>query len=214
VRAAFTLIELILVIVLVGVIAVMAWPNVDRYADAEQLRESAQRLKALIAMCRAEAMNQTRRYRVEFAPDGTLRTLMQRDPLAAPHEYVPPPADWAQREILRPGVRIEAVQPLPEGPPPIRIVDEKLVFPETEIHLTPVGELDPPARLDFEPDGSCPSMRWLLRDAAGRAVLVTLDGRTSRVGVEPWTGADDASQVEQPAPPAAETVRRLQEARR
>lgn len=213
-RAAFTLIELVLVIVIVGVIAVMAWPNVDRFADAEQLRESAQRLKSLVAMCRAEAMNQSRRYRLEFASDGTLRTLAQRDPLTAPHEYVPPPVDWAQREILQRGVRIEAVQLLPEGPPPIRIIDEKLVFPETEIHVTPVGELDPPARLDFEPDGSCPSMRWVLRDAAGRAVLVTLDGRTSRVGIEFWAGAEEESDAKRPAPPAAETVRQLQESRR
>jgi hypothetical protein len=89
--------------------------------------------------------------------------------------------------VLLPEVWVEAVQVLPEGPPPIRIVDERLVFPETQIDPVPVVELERPVELNFEPDGTSNSLRWVLRDERRRALLLTLDGRLGRVTVEAWT---------------------------
>lgn len=184
-RHGFTLFEIVLVIGLLGVIVLLAWPDFTGAARSERLPETARRMQGMIAMCRAEAMNQSTRYRLEFRLDGTVRVLRQADPVLAPHLYIRPKVDWANSPLLK-DVWVEALQRLPEGPPPIRIIDEKLVFPDMEIEPEPIETFDEPVWLDFAPDGTCRSLRWVLRDAAGRGLLLTLDGRLGRVKVDPW----------------------------
>jgi prepilin-type N-terminal cleavage/methylation domain-containing protein len=186
-KPAFTLLELLLVITLLSVLIALAWPDFSAASEGEQLQQSAQRMRALLAMCRAEAMNQTVRHQVLFRRDGRVCVKCQADALRAPHLYITPRSGWARVVVLSPEVWVEAVQVLPEGPPPIRIVDERLVFPETQIDPVPVVELERPIELNFEPDGTSNSLRWVLRDERGRALLATLDGRLGRVTIEPWT---------------------------
>lgn len=190
-RAAFTLLELLLVVSLIGVLVAFAWPDFSRAASGESLKESARRLQALVSMCRAEAMNETRTYRIRTRPDGSVRVLCQADALKAPHLYITPPVGWARQQILLSDVWVEGVQLLPEGPPPIRIIDEQLEFPEVEIEPVPVVELPAALDLDFAPDGTCNSLRWVLRDERGSGLLVTLDGRFGRVKIEDWTAVPE-----------------------
>ncbi|MBK9126440.1 MAG: prepilin-type N-terminal cleavage/methylation domain-containing protein [Phycisphaerales bacterium] len=196
---AFSLLELILVIALIGVLAVFAWPDFTGGARAERLIESARRFEALVAMCRAEAMNEARRYRIVLVRDGSLRVKAQRDPLYAAADYETVRSGWSQTEILQDEVWVESVQSLPEGPPPIRIVDEKLEFPQLEPDLTPISEFDTPPALDFSPDGACNSMRIVLRDVRGRALLLTVDGRFGRIQTEEWD-ALEPGEVRRPKP--------------
>jgi prepilin-type N-terminal cleavage/methylation domain-containing protein len=186
VRRGFTLLEVLMVTALLALLAALAWPDFHTAARGEQLRESGQRFRALVAMCRAEAMNETVRYRLKIRPDGSLHVLRQADPLLAPHLYITPRVDWARTAVLLEDVWIEGVQLLPEGPPPIRIIDERLQFPESEILPTPVQELEQALLIDLDPDGTFPSLRLVLRDAQGRALLLTLDGRVGRVLVDDW----------------------------
>ncbi len=184
---AFTLLEMLLVIALLSAVVAFAWPSLGGAAQGERLLESGRRVRALVAMCRAEAMNQGVRYRLKIRRDGTLRVQRQAHPVRAPHLYAAPRADWVASHVaLFEDVWVESVQLLPEGPPPIRIIDEKLEFPELEFELVPVEELDPPLALDFEPDGTSPSLRCILRDRDGFALLVTIDGRLGRVTVGDW----------------------------
>jgi prepilin-type N-terminal cleavage/methylation domain-containing protein len=186
-RRGFTLLELLMVITLLGLLAVFAFPDLHTASRSEHLRESAQRIRALVAMCRAEAMNEMTRYRIMVRPDGTLRVRCQADALKAPHLYITPRVDWARTVILLEDVFVEGLQLLPEGPPPIRIVNEKLQFPQTELVFTPVEELERPMLVDFDPDGTCNSLRLVLRDVRGHGLLLTLDGRVGRLLTEDWT---------------------------
>lgn len=194
-ESAFTLLELLLVVALVGVVAAFAWPDFSGTRAEAALQESANRCQALVAMCRAEAMNEACRYRLEFRRDGTLRIRRQLDPLLAPHVYVAVDEPWTRTPPLLAGVWVESVQRLPDGPAPVYIVDENLEFPEMRIEPDAVGNLEADLALDFEPDGSCGSLRWILRDERGRARLLTLDGRLGSVRVEPWEAVPESEAV-------------------
>lgn len=180
-RSAFTLLELLLVVMLVGVLAYFAWPDFTGQSRREQLVESERRMKALVAMCRAEAMNQARQYRITFRTDGRVDVTRQRDPLVAPHEFVAILEDWANTRFLLDGVWVAALQPLRDGPAPILIEDDNIEFTELEDDPTDIAEIEASYELTFQPDGQSSSMRWVLRDTGGHGVLMTLDGRLGRV---------------------------------
>ena len=63
----------------------------------------------------------------------------------------------------------------------------------------PVAELEDELELDFEPDGTSSSARWVLRSEDGRGVEMTLDGRLGRVQIEPVERLDPDS-LERPEP--------------
>jgi prepilin-type N-terminal cleavage/methylation domain-containing protein len=182
----FTLLEVLMVIAILAVLVAFAWPDFAAASAGEQLKESAQRMRALIAMCRAEAMNETVCYRIKFRLDGGVRVHRQADALKAPQLYITPRTDWARQDLLLEDVWVEAVQELPEGPPPIQIIDEQLEFPEMAVEPQRIEEFDQPCEINFEPSGNCNSLRWVLRDTRGQGLLMTLDGRLGRVTLADW----------------------------
>jgi len=182
---AFTLLEVVIVLLLLGLLAAFTWPEFGQARRSEELHESARRMKTLVQMCRARAMNESRRYRVTFRLDGTLKVTRQRDPILAPHEYFKFREPWASMAFLLEHVWIEAVLPLPEGPPPMLVEDELIEFEEFEEEPIAVTELEREFELNFEPDGTSDSARWVLRGEDGRGVEMTLDGRLGRVQIAP-----------------------------
>jgi hypothetical protein len=154
---------------------------VTNLQHSERLTESAGRLESLIAMCRAQAMNESRRYRITIYPDGLMDVRRQLDPLTAPHEYVLLDEGWGQMKFLLDDVWVESLLPLPHGPPPILVEDDNIEFTTFDETPTPVQDLEAPYPLDFEPNGSSASLRWVLRDADGRGLRMTLDGRLGRI---------------------------------
>ncbi|RMF73038.1 MAG: prepilin-type N-terminal cleavage/methylation domain-containing protein, partial [Planctomycetota bacterium] len=70
---ALTLLEVLLVVALLGVLFAVTLPSFSSSVEHEQLNESAMRMKALVGMCRAQAMNESRRYRLIFEVDGSVR---------------------------------------------------------------------------------------------------------------------------------------------
>jgi type II secretion system protein H len=183
-RNAFTLLEVLVVIALLAMVAAITWPDFGQARRSEELDESARRLKTLVQMCRARAMNEARRYRLAFREDGTIKVTRQRDPILAPHEYFRFRDSWANKSFLLEHVWIESLLPLPEGPPPLELEDELLEFDEFEDEPIPVTDLEYPYELNFEPDGISNSLRWILRDRDGRGLEMTLDGRLGRVRLE------------------------------
>ena len=200
----FTLLEVLMVIALLAVLLAFAWPDFAAASAGEQLKESAQRMRALIAMCRAEAMNETVCYRIKIRLDGGVRVHRQADALKAPQLYITPRAGWAHQDMLLDDVWVEAVQDLPEGPPPIQIIDEQLEFPEMAIEPQRIEEFERPCEINFEPNGNCNSLRWVLRDARGQGLLMTLDGRLGRVTLGEWPAVSLADLQRPPRLPEEE----------
>lgn len=183
-RGAFTLFEVLLVIAILGLVVAMVWPDFRGVIRGARLDESAARMRAMIAMARAEAMNEARRYRLTFFQDGTIRLDRQRDALLAPHEYLRVRDAWMAQEILLEGVWVAALQPLPEGPAPILVEDDDIEFTEIEEDPPSITEIEASAEIYFDPAGVSDSARWDLRDAEGRGIRLTLDGRLGRVTME------------------------------
>lgn len=184
-RCGFTLVEVLLVIVLVGVLAGVILSNLSGTASAENLRESAVRMEALVSMCRAQAMNESRMYRMQIRQDGTVQVRAQRDAILAPNEFVEVTEQWARLDFTLDTVWVDRVQRMPDGPAPVLIDDDVIEFTNLDTQPESVTEFDEPIQLDFSPDGSASSLRWILRDANGRGVQMTFDGRLGRIASEP-----------------------------
>jgi len=212
-RSGFTLLEILLVIALLGVLFSITLPSFWGEVSARQIQESAGRVKTLIGMCRAEAMNESRQYRLTFRRDGTLELGRQLDALLAPHVFVPVQAPWARVGFLLDDVWVESLLPLPEGPPPIEIEDELVEFEDYVVEPLAVQTLQQDYEITFRPDGSSGSARWTLRDKVGRGLRMTLDGRLGRVMIEAVEPLD-RERVERPpavekeAPPDVEALKR------
>lgn len=204
-RHGITLVELLLVISLLSFLALILWPDFQAVSRSEQLDESARRMRSLVAMCRAEAMNQSRMYRVAIRPDGTLKVEQQVHPIRAPELYGRVRSDWARLAILLDTVWVESVTPLPEGPPPVLLDDEVIEYEERgydyDLELEPVlvDEYDAPVLIEFRPDGTSTSLRWVLREERGRGLEMTLDGRLGRISVVPVEALDEDSTERPPA---------------
>ena len=183
-RGAFTLLEVLLVIALLGVVAAIAWPDFSQVQRSEQLDESARRMNTLIQMCRAQAMNDTRRYCLAFWQDGSIEITRQRDPILAPHEYFRFQEPWVSIPPLLDNVWVESILPLPEGPAPMNVQDDLVEFEQFDLEPTRVSDLEEPYAIYFEPDGISPCLQWTLRDDTGRGVRLTLDGRLGRVKMD------------------------------
>lgn len=197
---AFTMLEVLIVVMLVGIVAAIALPDFLQGRRAEELDESARRVNTLAQMCRAQAMNGSRRYRLTIRRDGSLRVTRQRDPIFAPHEYYRFREPWANMAFLLEHVWIESVLPLPEGPPPILIEDELVDFDDyDDQEPIPVTDFESDLELTFEPDGTSNSVLWVLRDEDGRGLEMTLDGRLGRIRTQPVERLEPDS-VERPAP--------------
>lgn len=197
--SAFTLLEILIVVALLGILAAMVWPDFEQARKSEQLDESTRRLKTLVQMCRARAMNDARRYRIELVQDGSLRVTRQRDPLYAPQQYVKFRDQWVRMAFLLEDVWVESALPLPEGPPPLDIQDDLIEFDEFQEDQTPIDQFARPLAIDFETDGTSNSARWILREAGGRGVQMTLDGRLGRIDVESVDRKDPES-LDRPQP--------------
>lgn len=93
-QRAFSLIELILVIFLLGLILAFVFPDLKVGERQRALPESADRLQALIIACRAQAIADGREYRLEFpgAPDPLDR--MAKTQVNVPVETQPPIVKW------------------------------------------------------------------------------------------------------------------------
>ncbi|MDX2016519.1 MAG: prepilin-type N-terminal cleavage/methylation domain-containing protein [Planctomycetota bacterium] len=78
-RRAFTLLETILVIVLVGVVAAVGVPRLVESADRRQLLAEARRLAADLNLVRARAASTSMSYRIVFDIDRDQYSIMPQD---------------------------------------------------------------------------------------------------------------------------------------
>lgn len=202
-RRAFTLVEVLLVILLIGAIVFFSFPDFKAEFRRRSLMESADRLRALIVMCHAEAMREGRYYRIQMprTPDPNdpnasktvevpLETeqpqvIRQRD-LLNPEDWEGFEAYWKDQPILQDGTRCIGVFP---GRPNFDIQgNSPIAGPQidgTETTYVPVT---------FNPDGTCDWATFVLTDLppdtelqpshVARILNVILDGRTGQVWIQ------------------------------
>lgn len=116
---AYTLIEVVLVIGLLLLISAIALPNFYRQFEREQLPTSADQLRALIILTRANAAFDSKRYRIRFPRKEEADALGTRqqpiieseiDPMERPEEFFPVTANWAAGQTLLSQVRCAEVR--------------------------------------------------------------------------------------------------------
>jgi prepilin-type N-terminal cleavage/methylation domain-containing protein len=107
-RGGFTLIEILLALVLIGLLAAAAAWSLGTFAGSQALGEGASRLETALRMARADAANRGRRLRLAFSEDdGRCIVLWEPDPLAEPGKFVEFTAcTWADFVSLD-GIRVE-----------------------------------------------------------------------------------------------------------
>lgn len=108
-RRAFTLLEVSVVVVLLVVITAMVVPNFVRQIRGEELPRSAKQLRSLIALVRANASLDGKRYQVRFPNDDEVDALGGRqqprieredDPILEPEVFSLVTAPWAVGKTL------------------------------------------------------------------------------------------------------------------
>jgi prepilin-type N-terminal cleavage/methylation domain-containing protein len=201
---AFTLIELLLVLGLLAVILAFAFPDYGKIMRSKSLDESADRLKTLVLMSHAKAMQEGRKYIVYFPgtpdpldrfaekeidiPFETLQPIVERqvDPLVNPHWFGGFDEEWKLDKILQDGTRCVAVLP---GRPNFEI------RPESPIAGPSINEGQAEfVRLSLNADGTCDWVTFVLTDLpidteitaehASHIYNVIVDGRTGQTWVQ------------------------------
>ncbi len=106
---AFTLIEIVLVVGLLLLISAITLPNFLNELRREELPTSANQLRSLLTLVRANAAFDSKRYRIRFpreeerdALGGTRQPIIERedDPIEHPEEYFAVTAPWAVGKTL------------------------------------------------------------------------------------------------------------------
>ncbi len=204
-RRAFTMIEVLLVIALLGLIAAFVFPNLSRELERRSLDESARRLRSLIQMVQARAMQDGLRYRIEFpgtpdpldprakdevdVPTETQQPIVTResDPLERPYVYEGFAWDWLEQEFIQQGTRCVAVLP---GQPEFEIrAASPIAGPSIQ-----EGNKSVFVPLTFNPDGTCDWVTFVLTDLpedvdlkpehVTRILNVMVDGRTGETWIQ------------------------------
>ncbi len=204
-RRAFTMIEVLLVIAILGLIASFVFTNLGRELERRSLDESARRLRTLIMMVQARAMQDGLRYRIEFpgtpdpldprakdevdVPTQTEQPIVTResDPLERPYEYEGFAWSWLEQEFIQLGTRCVAVLP---GQPEFEIrATSPIAGPSIQ-----EGNKSIFVPLTFNPDGTCDWVTFVLTDLpedvelkpehVTRILNVMVDGRTGETWIQ------------------------------
>lgn len=109
-RSAFTLLEIVIVVSLLGLLAVLAWPTLSRQITGSELPESVSRLRSTLYMARSDAVLEHRRVRVRFPADQQQPLIeWEPDPILYPGMYEPLPKPWALEPVMLGDVQIHEV---------------------------------------------------------------------------------------------------------
>jgi type II secretory pathway pseudopilin PulG len=192
---AYTLLELLIVIGLLVVLASMTLPNVLKsYVDA-QLPESANQMRALLQLVRANAMLEGKRYRVRFArPDeldesgGQIQPIVdvERDPFYEPEIYTPVLDSWAREATFERNVRCAQVR---LGKPTVdQLLGDSEVDEAKELEDKAEESVEekfedgfPP--IIFEPDGTSEWATFVITDAPADIEYEELDSEEKSYGM-------------------------------
>jgi prepilin-type N-terminal cleavage/methylation domain-containing protein len=97
----FTLLEVLLVIGLLAALAALAMPVMFGELSRRELTESAENVRSLVVMARANAMISGNRYRIRWDAEWR-QPIVEHEPdaVGAPEEFVAVQASWARDDVL------------------------------------------------------------------------------------------------------------------
>lgn len=184
---AFTLTEVLLVLLLLGLLAGLAVPVMFGELQRRRLTESAEQLRSLITMARAQAMVSGQRYRIRWQ-DESDQPMVERepDPIDAPGQFKPVEAAWARGDVLSGSVQCYEVRlGRPEWLGAIQADSEQsantMGVPQRE-EIRPAVVFEPTGRSQWATFVIGPAGLEELQEDSEQ-LWVILDGRTGQVEV-------------------------------
>lgn len=158
-RRAFTLVELILVMVVIFTLATVIAPRFSDFFPSLQVRKSTEHLMAWARKARADAALTGTRQRLYLDPVKRKFWIeIEPRPIKDPGKFVALSGAWAE-EILPDGVEIENVDKAETGPGAVRYVE-------------------------FRPDGTSSDAIIVLSSDNGDRQTLTIEGATSKITIE------------------------------
>ncbi len=181
---AYTLLEITLAIGLLMGLMAFALPNMMKEIENRRLPESADRMRSMLMLVRANAMYDGLRYRIRFAMDdeidsegGDRQPLIERedDPFLEPGVFNRVMLPWARGETLLRNIRCAEVR---LGKPTLEMLEEELLAEETDERLEAIAEEfeEGLAPLYIETDGTSEWVTFLVTDAPEDADEESIEG--------------------------------------
>lgn len=187
-RRAFTFIEIVLVIALLGMMAAMALPTLVQEIRGSRLPTSAEQMRSLIELVRANAQIEGKRYRIRF-PRGdeldrqgtSVQPLIERadDPMN-PEAWTLVEEPWTLGETLLRDcwcIQVRLGRPTVE-----KIRDPAPSVAEELANMREDWDVDYPP-LIFEPDGTSPWATYVITKAPKNTKVEALDDTVPRLEV-------------------------------
>ena len=110
-RAAFTLVELLVVVAVMGVVSLVIALSVGRSLPRARLRAEARRLASTVSLARTVAVTERRQVRIEIDLDaGVYGLVIERDPVQEPGVFAPIERPEGRPHKLADGVRFVRAQ--------------------------------------------------------------------------------------------------------
>lgn len=204
-RPGFTLLELALVMGLLAILVVLAWPLMESQIRASDLPDSAERLRSALFMARSTAVMEHRRVRVNFHESSQQPTFeWEKDPIREAGVFEALDAAWTREAILTGDVRVSRVVPgrpfftkavSKDADPAVMEEEIKQFFnPDEEESQFDAENPDSgiSAQVYFEADGSSPWTTIIVAEIEANKELdedtpqrwIVLDGRTGLARVQ------------------------------
>jgi prepilin-type N-terminal cleavage/methylation domain-containing protein len=187
--SGFTLVELLLVLVLLAMMAALAWPAIERPWSKHRLRAAADRVRTEWCLARIEAIRSGKAYVFQYTLGGrSFRT--QRRPEGPDDE----PWAWERSETAKPAAAGLAAPEASAVRSTTKILPEHVVFGAMTINresAAATAGVEPPLvapagggwsdAVCFYPDGTTSNVRLVLLNDRGSRVELTLRGLTGTV---------------------------------
>lgn len=219
-RQAFTLLELLLVLALLGMMLAIAWPALHRSLGSQRLKRAAEAVQTRLARARTKAITsgeilsfrfqtQTGRFRIEQASQWNAALASAggtnmptaggsaMPPMASSPSALPNSANSGNSGPAGGSSQIENVPPvneeLPEG---VQFVstdvsaDSRASLASTNDSFTSISDAPWSQPILFFPDGTATSAKIVLQGERGRSLTVELRGLTGAARI----GEIEASQ--------------------
>lgn len=187
--AAFTLLEIILVLCILVLLAGSVSLGVFSWQDSTRLDEGARRYESLLLMARAEAANTGRRFQLTFQQQDSVVTSQfqwEPDPLKAPGKFSPYAGPWVS---LAPSDQVKVTLSQRTGSSAYSLLANSTSMPASQAS-------DSNATLDaitFYPDGTSDSAiieLTSLSERDGRRAFIEIDGQNGTINTF-LLGGDD-----------------------
>lgn len=173
-RHGYTLLELLLVLMVLLVVAAIAWPNIERRLFAHRLQSAAEQVRATLALTRLTAIETGKVCVFGYDPNGNQYMVTVEPGEAAATPSQPPSPDMME---LPEGMRFAAI-----GTSNFDSVASSLsnTIPNPAAGGIPATWAAP---IHFYPDGSAEDALWQLLDEDQQRVQLSVRGLTGTVSL-------------------------------